>query len=53
MEHENLVLIVSDPSYTRRLTTIMNARKEKILLVGIGNALFFSAGMVFQQLEDV
>ena len=31
----------------------MNARKEKRLLAWIGNALFLSAGMVFQQLEDV
>ena len=53
VEHENLVLSVSDPSYTRRLTTFMNARKEKRLLARIGNALFLSAGMVFQQLEDV
>ena len=52
-EHENLVLSVSDPSYTRRLTAFMNTCKEKKLLEGIGNALFLSAGMVFQQLEDV
>ena len=52
-EHENLVLSVSDPSYTRTITTFMNTHKEKKLLEGIGNALFLSAGMVFQQLEDV
>ena len=31
----------------------MNAPKDKKLLAGIGNALLLSAGMVFQQLEDV
>ena len=52
-EHENLVLSVSDPSYTRRLIAFMNARMEKRLLEGIVNALFLYVGMVFQQLEDV
>ena len=31
----------------------MNTRKEKKLLEGIENALFLSAGIVFQQLEDM
>lgn len=46
-EHENLVLSVSNPSYTRRLTTFMNTCKEKKLLKGIKNALSLSVGMVF------
>ena len=48
-----MVQSVSDPSYTRSLTAFMETRKDKKLLEGIGNALFLSAGMVFQQLEDV
>ena len=52
-EHDNLVLSVSDPVYTRRLTSLMNARKDKRLLEGIGNNLMLSVGLVFQQLEGV
>ena len=51
--HQSMVQSVADPSYTKSLTTFMNTRKEKKLLKGIRNALFLSAGMVFQQLEDV
>ena len=31
----------------------MSTRKDKQLLEGVGNALFLSAGMVFQQLENL
>ena len=48
-EHENLVLSVSDSSYTRMLIAFMNTRKDKKLFEGIGNALFLSVGMIFQQ----
>ena len=42
-----------DPSYTRSLTAFMSTHKDKQLLEGVGNALFLSAGMVFQQLENL
>ena len=47
-KYQSMVQSVADPSYTRSLTAFMNTRKEKKLLEGIGNALFLSAGMVFQ-----
>ena len=53
VKHPSLVQNVADPSYTRSLTAFMNTRKDKKLLEGVGNALFLSAGMVFQQLEDL
>ena len=46
-EHDNLVLSVSDPVYTRRLTGTMNAHKDRRLLEAIGNNLMLSAGLVF------
>ena len=52
-KHLSLVQNVADPSYTRSLTAFMNTRKDKKLLEGVGNALFLSAGMVFQQLEGL
>ena len=52
-KHLNMVQNVADPEYTRSLTAFMNSRKDKKLLEGVGNALFLSAGMVFQQLEDL
>ena len=52
-KHDNLVLSVSDPTYTRRLIVLMNARKERKQLEGIGNNLILSASLVFQQLEDI
>ena len=52
-KHLNLVQNVADPSYTRSLTAFMSTRKDKQLLEGVGNALFLSAGMVFQQLENL
>ena len=52
-EHDNLVLTVSDPVYTRRLTGLMNTRKDRRLLEAIGNNLMLLAGLVFQQLEGV
>ena len=53
LQHDNLVLTVSDPIYTRRLTALMNARKDRKLLEAIGNNLMLSVGLVFQQLEGV
>ena len=53
LEHDNLVLSISDPVYTKRLTALMNAGKDRRLLEGIGNNLMPSAGLVFQQLESV
>ena len=47
-KHLSMVQNVADPSYTRSLTAFMNTRKDKKLLEGVGNALFLSAGMVFQ-----
>ena len=52
-EHDNLVMSVSNPAYTRKLTALINAWKERKLLEGIGNNLILSAGRVFQQLEGV
>ena len=52
-KHQGMVQSVSDPSYTRSLIAFKETRKVKKLLEGIRNALFLSAGMVFQQLEDV
>ena len=52
-EHDNLVLSVSDPIYTRRLTSLMNAHKDRRLLEAVGNNLMLSAGLVFQQLEGM
>ena len=52
-EHDNLVLSVSNPVYTKRLTTLMNARKDRRLLKGIGNNLILLVGLVFRQLEGV
>ena len=52
-KHLSIVQNVADPSYTRSLTAFMNTRKDKKLLEGVGNALFLSAGMVFQQLENL
>ena len=52
-KHENLILSVSDLVYTRKLTSLMNACKDKRLLEAVGNNLMLSAGLVFQQLEGV
>ena len=49
-DHDNLVSSVYDPVCTRRLTALMNARKDMRLLEGIGNTLILSVGLglVFQ-----
>ena len=47
LEHDNLVLYAFDPDYTRKLSALMNARKERKLLEGIGNNLILSVGLVF------
>ena len=52
-KHWSMVQSVADPEYTRSLSAFMNTRKDKKLLEGVGNALFLSAGMVFQQLESL
>ena len=51
-EQNNLVLSVSDPCYTRRLSALIHARRDRRLLDGIGNSLILSVGLVFQQLES-
>ena len=52
-EHDNLVLSVSDPIYTRRLADLMNTPKDRKLLEAVGNNLMLLAGLVCQQLEGV
>ena len=53
LQHDNLVSTVSESSYTRRLTALMSARKDRKMLEAIGNHLMLSTGLVFQQLEGV
>ena len=53
LQHDNLVSTVSESGYTRRLTALMNARKDRKMLEAIGNHLMLSTGLVFQQLEGV
>ena len=53
LQHDNLVSTVSEYGYTRRLTALITARKDRKLLEAIGNNLMLSTGLVFQKLEGV
>ena len=47
LQHDNLVSTVSESGYTRRLTALITARKDRKLLEAIGNNLMLSIGLVF------